>query len=64
MATGDSDEVYDGSARESIFLGSEGNSDADEDIDETGEFANLAQFDERVEWLERKVLGFPKGIGK
>lgn len=54
LAYGDSDEEWEESGREST-VDSDGEEEQDAEIDATGEFGSLAQAEERVQWLERKV---------
>uniref|UniRef100_F1KPJ4 Bridge-like lipid transfer protein family member 1 C-terminal domain-containing protein n=1 Tax=Ascaris suum TaxID=6253 RepID=F1KPJ4_ASCSU len=54
LAYGDSDEEWEESGREST-VDSDGEEEQDAEIDATGEFGSLAQAEERVQWLERKM---------
>lgn len=58
MASGENDDFWDGSDRESFSFTSVEESDRDDDIDEIGELKNLVQIDDRIEWIERKVSYF------
>ncbi|KHN73253.1 Uncharacterized protein Tcan_11964, partial [Toxocara canis] len=54
LAYGEDDEEWEESARESM-ADSNAEDEQDEEIDATGEFGSLAQPEERIQWLERKM---------